>query len=78
MYIPPPSVPGIPAANSIPESPASLAAAATAVNEGLCTREQCVSIDLDGGTLQVQVLKENEIMMTGPAAFVYEGETHIC
>ena len=54
------------------------AAAAAAVNEGLCTREQCVSIDLDGGTLQVQVLKENEIIMTGPAAFVYEGETHIC
>ena len=54
------------------------AAAAAAVNEGLCRREQCVSIDLDGGTLQVQVLKENEIIMTGPAAFVYEGETHIC
>ena len=53
------------------------ASAAAAVNEGLCERAQTITVILDGGALEIGVGNNNEIQMTGPAAFVYEGETEI-
>lgn len=53
------------------------ASAAAAVHEGLCERSQTVSVVLDGGILKIGVGENNEIQMTGPAAFIYEGETEI-
>lgn len=51
------------------------ASTAAAVARGLCERNAPVSVRLDGGTLQITVADDNSIRMTGPAEFVYEGET---
>lgn len=51
------------------------ASTAAAVALGLCERNTPISVRLDGGTLVITVSDDNEIHMTGPAEFVYEGET---
>ncbi|MGN0447442.1 MAG: diaminopimelate epimerase [Acutalibacteraceae bacterium] len=51
-------------------------AAATAKN--ICEKESLISVNLDGGTLKVQVDYDNTVTMTGPAETIYEGETEIC
>ncbi|MGI5893058.1 MAG: diaminopimelate epimerase [Candidatus Merdivicinus sp.] len=51
------------------------ASAAAAVQEGYCRRDTPISVQLDGGTLKIQIDMNNFITMTGPAETVYEGET---
>lgn len=51
------------------------ASTAAAVARGLCERNVPVAVRLDGGTLRITVSEDNTIHMTGPAEFVYEGET---
>ena len=50
------------------------AAAAAAVRAGLCRAGTVIPVRLDGGTLEITVPQDGEVMMTGPAEFVYEGE----
>ena len=45
-----------------------------AVQKGFCSYDTPVSVRLDGGTLKVEVKKDGTVIMTGPAAFVYDGE----
>lgn len=51
------------------------ASAAAAVATGLCRPNDPISVRLDGGTLRICVSDDFGIRMTGPAQFVYEGET---
>ena len=52
----------------------SCASVAAAVTHEYCQANVPVSVVLDGGTLTVTVAKDNEVLMAGPAAFVFEGE----
>ena len=54
------------------------ASAAAACARGLCAYGEPVRVKLDGGTLTVEVSKTGRVRMTGPAEFVYEGDTEIC
>ena len=49
-----------------------------AVSANKCQYEEMVSVELDGGTLKIQVASDNTVQMTGPAETIYEGETEIC
>lgn len=51
------------------------AAAAAAVKAGYCAAGQPVKVELDGGELGISVDGQGNARMTGPAEFVYEGET---
>lgn len=51
------------------------ASAAAAVAKGYCASMAPISVHLDGGTLKITVAPDNTVTMTGPAEFVYEGET---
>lgn len=51
------------------------AASAAAVHKGLCRHSVPISVQLDGGTLEIQVDPAGSVRMTGPAETVYEGET---
>jgi diaminopimelate epimerase len=51
------------------------ASAAAAVRKAYCTSSEPIKVHLDGGSLQITVAQDNKITMTGPAEFVYEGET---
>ena len=53
------------------------ASAAAAVKKGLCRAEEPITVDLDGGSLDITVAENGSVLMTGPAEFVYEGETLI-
>ena len=53
------------------------ASAAAAVKRGLCRAGEPITVLLDGGALQVTVMDGGLVSMTGPAEFVYEGETLI-
>ena len=46
-----------------------------AISAGYCRYDETVSVKLDGGTLKIRIDGDNEVQMTGPAKFVYEGET---
>ncbi len=46
-----------------------------AISAGYCRYDETVSVQLDGGTLKIRIDGDNEVQMTGPAKFVYEGET---
>ena len=48
-----------------------------AVNKGYCPYDTPVTVHLDGGDLVIEIKKDHTIFMTGPAVFVYEGETEI-
>lgn len=54
------------------------ASAAAAVAEGFCRADEPIIIKLDGGELQITVGSDGEVYMSGPAEFVYEGETISC
>lgn len=49
------------------------AAVVISVVRGLCQREKPVDVVLPGGTLQVCVLNDDTVLLTGPAETVYEG-----
>ena len=51
------------------------ASASAAVSLGLCKAGEDISVELDGGTLVINVSPEFDVTMTGPAAMIYEGET---
>ena len=53
------------------------ASAAAAVKKGLCRAGEPITVDLDGGSLDITVAENGCVFMTGPAEFVYEGETLI-
>ena len=54
------------------------ASTAAACARGLCPYGEPIRVKLDGGTLTVEVSQTGEVRMTGPAEFVYEGDTEIC
>lgn len=51
------------------------ASVAAAVQKRLCGVDTPVAVELDGGRLNIQIAPDNAVTMTGPAEFVYEGET---
>ena len=51
------------------------ASVAAAVKKKFCRPDELISVHLDGGTLKIKVDRENKVTMTGPAEFVYEGDT---
>lgn len=53
------------------------ASAAAAVSKGYCPANEKISVILDGGTLEIEVLDDFSVIMTGPAETVYEGEVNI-
>ena len=52
----------------------SCAVAAAAVAKGICKEGAKISVVLDGGILEIFVGKDGQLLMTGPACTVYEGE----
>ncbi|MBQ8358131.1 MAG: diaminopimelate epimerase [Clostridia bacterium] len=54
------------------------ASAAAAVAKGFCPYGTPISVHLDGGTLKIEVATNGTVTMTGPAEFVYEGESALC
>lgn len=53
------------------------AVTAAAAQKGLVKHNLPITIMLDGGNLEITVSESNEVIMTGPAQTVYEGETAI-
>ncbi len=51
------------------------ASAAAAVSKGLCRADEPITVHLDGGTLEITIEKDYKTFMTGPAEFVFEGDT---
>ncbi|MBQ8893243.1 MAG: diaminopimelate epimerase [Clostridia bacterium] len=49
-----------------------------AIAKRYCDYDTPISVQLDGGTLKIQIAADNTVTMTGPAETVYEGETEIC
>ena len=54
------------------------ASTAAAAARGLVDHGEPVSVVLDGGTLTVTVEPDGRVKMSGPAEFVYEGDTELC
>ena len=54
------------------------ASAMAAVAGGFCDYDTPIIVHLDGGDLTIQVAGNKSVTMTGPAEFVYEGDTEIC
>ena len=54
------------------------ASTAAAVSRGFCTPDTPITVRLDGGALEITVAPDGGITMTGPAAFICEGETIGC
>ena len=46
-----------------------------AVKKGFFGFDEPVFVELDGGALEILVKNNGDILMTGPAEFVYDGET---
>lgn len=53
------------------------ASAAAAVSKGYCRSSVPISVELDGGTLEITVGNQYTVIMNGPAISIYEGETAI-
>ena len=53
----------------------SCASVAAAVKKGICPCGTPVTVCLDGGELQITVMADGNVLMTGPATTVFEGET---
>ena len=51
------------------------ASASAAIDHGYCSFDSDISVILDGGTLKIKIAPDYTVTMTGPAEFVYEGET---
>ena len=54
------------------------ASTAAAAKRGLVAYGEPVAVVLDGGTLTVTVSPDGQVKMSGPAEFVYEGDTDLC
>ena len=54
------------------------ASAMAAISCGFCKYDAPIIVHLDGGDLTIQISADNTVTMTGPAEFVYEGDTEIC
>ena len=50
------------------------AIASAAVSKGLCEFDKTITVELDGGILEITVSREYKVTMTGPAETVYEGD----
>lgn len=50
------------------------ASVAAAVSAGLCPENEEITVKLDGGNLQIKILADKTVMMTGPARTVCECE----
>ena len=48
-----------------------------AIVKGYCKYNTPVTVHLDGGDLVIEIKEDNRVFMTGPAEFVFEGETEI-
>lgn len=46
-----------------------------AIAKRYCDYDQPISVNLDGGTLKIQIAPDHTVTMTGPAEIIYEGET---
>ncbi len=53
----------------------SCASVAAAISCNLCQHNTDITVHLDGGDLTVNIDNDNNVKMTGPAAFVCDGET---
>lgn len=53
------------------------AAVAALVLQGLCPRGEVVEVTLPGGVLEVTVLEDDTVLLTGPAQTVFEGEVEV-
>ena len=51
------------------------ASAMAAVKKAYCSEGEPILVHLDGGILKITVAMDGNVRMTGPAAFVYDGET---
>ena len=54
------------------------ASVVAAISAGYCPYDTTVSVELDGGTLEIQIAPDHTVTMTGPAETIYEGETELC
>ena len=52
----------------------SCASAAAAVQKKYCRPGKPLSVELDGGTLEITVESDGFVTMTGPAEFVFDAE----
>ena len=50
------------------------ASVSAACEKGFCRYDEPVEVILDGGSLKITVTSSRQVIMTGPAAFIYEGE----
>lgn len=48
------------------------ASARAAVEKGLCSCGETIKVELDGGTLEIEVEEDGRVFMTGPCEFVYD------
>lgn len=55
----------------------SCATVMAAISVGLCRYNTDIAVELDGGTLMINISENNEVTMTGPAEISFEGEVNI-
>lgn len=55
----------------------SCATVMAAISIGLCRNNADVAVELDGGTLIINIAEDNTVTMTGPARISFEGEVNI-
>lgn len=55
----------------------SCASVMAAISIGLCRYNSDVAVELDGGTLTINIAEDNTVTMTGPAKISFEGEVKI-
>ena len=55
----------------------SCATVMAAISIGLCHCNTDVAVELDGGTLIINIAPDNTVTMTGPARISFEGEVNI-
>lgn len=55
----------------------SCATVMAAISIGLCSYDTDVAVELDGGTLTINIAQDNSVKMTGPAEISYEGEVDV-
>ena len=53
------------------------ASVSASVSKGYCDKDVPVTVHLDGGDLKITVREDYSVLMTGPAAFVYEGDMYL-
>ena len=51
------------------------ASTAAAIKNKFCSFDDEISVILDGGVLKIKIAPDYSVTMTGPAEFIYEGET---